>query len=211
MQFDMRALSLAQRYKILSATVTPRPIAWVASLSAGGVVNLAPYSFFNVCGVEPPVVMLGLLRDFATRDMKDTATNIHATRDFTVSLVSEADVAIMNETSAPVPRGESEVDYARVAMAPSVVIAPPRVASSPVSFECRTLDIIDMAMQSIVLGEVLFAHVADAFVSDAERHHLDTPAMGLVGRTHGSGWYVRGTDQFSLERPRYDPRRSAKA
>lgn len=207
MQFDMRVLPLAQRYKILSATITPRPIAWVTSLSADGVLNAAPYSFFNCVGVEPPVLVLGLLRDFATRAMKDTATNIHATREFTVSLVCEEDVAAMNECSAAVPRHLSEVDYAGLATAPSHAVAPPRIATAPAAFECRVLEIIDMPMQSVVLGEVLHAHVADAFVSDPDRLYFDTPAMHLVGRTHGSGWYARTTDQFAVERPAYDPAR----
>ena len=113
----------------------------------------------------------------------------------------------MNECSAPVPRHLSEVDYAGLATAPSQVIAPPRIATAPAAFECRAIEIIDMPMQSVVLGEVLFAHIADAFVSDAEKLYFDTPAMRLVGRTHGAGWYARTIDQFAVERPAYQPDR----
>ena len=88
MQFDMRELPLAARYKIMNSTVTPRPIAWVTSLSADGILNAAPYSFFNVGGIEPPLVMLGLLKDMRTCELKNTASNILSTGEFVVNLVS---------------------------------------------------------------------------------------------------------------------------
>jgi flavin reductase (DIM6/NTAB) family NADH-FMN oxidoreductase RutF len=207
MKLDMRELPLAARYKIMTSTVTPRPIAWVTSLSADGVVNAAPYSFFNCVGADPPLVVLGLLHDFATGEMKDTATNIQASREFTVNLVREADAAQMNETSASVPRAVSEVDYAGLATLPSEVVAPPRIATSPASFECRAVEILVIGKQTVVIGEVLIAHVADEFITDPAKLYLDTPAMGLVARTHGAGWYARTTDQFSMERPVYDPER----
>jgi len=207
MQFDMRELPLATRYKILSSSITPRPIAWVTTLSAAGVINVAPYSFFNCVGAEPPLVVLGLLHDFATGAMKDTATNIHETGDFVVNLVREEDAAAMNQSSAAVPRGLSEVDYAGLETVPSVRVAPPRIATSPVSFECRPVEIFDIGRQTVVLGEVLVAHVADAFIADSERLYFDIPAMHLVGRVHGAGNYVRCTDGFVLDRPAYDPAR----
>lgn len=205
MEFDMRELPLAQRYKILGSTITPRPIAWVTSLSADGVVNAAPFSFFNCVGVEPPLVVLGLLRDLKTGRMKDTATNLHETGEFTVNLVCEGDGPVMNESSAPAPPEVSEVDYAGIVTAPSRFIAPPRIATSPVSFECRVHQLTDIGMQTVVLGEVLAAHVADAFITDRAKLYFDTPAMKLIGRTHGAGWYVRCTDQFVMERPAYEP------
>src|SRR5690349_6155520 len=104
MEFDMRELPLAQRYKILGSTITPRPIAWVTSISSAGVVNAAPFSFFNCVGVEPPLIVLGLLRDLKTGRMKDTATNLHETGEFTVNLVCEDDRLVMNESSAAAPR-----------------------------------------------------------------------------------------------------------
>ena len=207
MKLDMRELPLAARYKIMTSTVTPRPIAWVTSLSADGVVNAAPYSFFNCVGADPPLVVLGLLHDFATGEMKDTATNIQASREFTVNLVREADAAQMNETSASVPHAVSEVDYAGLATLPSEVVAPPRIATSPASFECRAVEILVIGKQTVVIGEVLIAHIADEVITDPAKLYLDTPAMGLVARTHGAGWYARTTDQFSMERPVYDPKR----
>ena len=208
MHFDMRAIDLGKRYKLMNSTVTPRPIAWICTRSEGGLVNVAPYSFFNACGVDPPLVMLGLLHDFGTGGLKDTATNILATREFVVNLVSEDDAEAMNLTSVDAPRDVSEADYAGIALVPSTSVSPPRIASSPVSFECNLREAIEIGRQTVVVGEVVAMHVADAFISTAEKLYFDTPAMKLIGRTHGAGWYARTSDQFSLERPRYDEERA---
>lgn len=209
MQFDMRALPLGARYKLLNSTVTPRPIAWVTTVNGAGLVNAAPYSFFNVCGIEPPLVVLGLLKDFRTRALKDTARNIIETGEFVVNLVSEADAPAMNLSSVDAPADVSEVDYAGIQTTPSSEVRPPRIATAPVSFECRKVTALDIGThQTVLIGEVLVTHIQDQFVSDPDKFYLDTPAMGLVGRTHGAGWYARGTDQFALERPKFDPERA---
>jgi len=207
----MRELNLGARYKIVNSTITPRPIAWITTVSPAGVVNAAPYSFFNACGVEPPLVMIGLLKDMKTGGYKDTATNIAATGEFVVNLVSEADAETMNLSSVDAPRDVSEVDYAHIATVPSDVVAPPRIATSPVSFECRKVEMLDIGrLQTVLIGEILVTHIADRFISNPDKLYLDTPAMGLIGRTHGAGWYARTTDQFALERPKYDPERGKK-
>ncbi|SCW47463.1 NADH-FMN oxidoreductase RutF, flavin reductase (DIM6/NTAB) family [Sphingobium faniae] len=208
MQFDMRALPMGTRYKIINSTITPRPIAWITSMSEAGVVNAAPYSFFNAVGAEPPLIVLGLLKDPATRGLKNTAANIIATGEFVVNLVCEDDAEKMNQCSVDAPANVSEIDYAGIEVEPSVVVAPPRIASSPVSFECRKVAALDIgALQTVVIGEVLMAHIHDEFISDPKRVYLDTPAMKLIGRTHGGGWYVRNSDSFQMERPLYDPTR----
>ncbi|GAN00309.1 nitrilotriacetate monooxygenase component B [alpha proteobacterium U9-1i] len=207
MQFDMRALPLLSRYKIINSTVTPRPIAWITTQSSDGIVNAAPYSFFNAVGDDPPLLVHGLLKDPRTGELKDTATNIVQTGEYVANLVCEADAEKMNQCSADAPRGVSEADYARLELAPSVTVKPPRIATSPVSFECRRHSVLDIGRQTIVLGEILYVHIADEFILDAEKIYLDTPAMKLIARTHGSGWYARTSDQFKMERPRYDPER----
>ena len=204
----MQALPLGARYKIVNSTITPRPIAWVTTVSPDGVVNAAPYSFFNACGIEPPLVVLGLLKDFETRALKDTARNILATGEFVVNLVCEADAERMNQSSVAAPAGVSEIAYAGLETAPASRIAPPLIASSPVSFECRKVTALDIGThQTVLIGEILVAHIKDEFVSDPDRFYFDTPAMELIGRTHGAGWYARTTDQFALQRPQYDPAR----
>jgi flavin reductase (DIM6/NTAB) family NADH-FMN oxidoreductase RutF len=206
MQIDMRTASFADRYKIVNSTITPRPIAWITSISKDGVVNAAPYSFFNAVGTEPPLITLGLLKDPKTRGLKNTATNIIATGEFVVNLVCEGDAEKMNRSSADAPADVSEIDYAGIETVPSVIVAPPRIASSPVNFECRKVAALDVgSFQTVMIAEILMTHIADQFVTNSEKLYLDTPGMKLIGRTYGSGWYVRNSDEFQMERPRYDP------
>ncbi|MFV3126012.1 flavin reductase family protein [Niveispirillum sp. KHB5.9] len=205
MRFDMRDLPPAARYKIMTSSITPRPIAWVTSISADGVRNAAPFSFFNMVGDDPPLLALGLMHRPDGR-LKDTTANILATGEFTVNLVSEDDAARMNRCSADAPPDVDELAYAGIETIPASVIRPPLIARAPVSFECRRHMVIDTGpRQTLVLGEVLAAHVADNFVLDAASHHLDTPAMKLIGRTHGRGWYVRNGETLQMDRPAYDP------
>jgi flavin reductase (DIM6/NTAB) family NADH-FMN oxidoreductase RutF len=199
----MEQLSADERYKILTATVTPRPIAWVTSRSADGIVNAAPFSFFNIMGHQPPTLALGLLSK-PDGGYKDTAANILATGEFVVNLVSESMAAAMNETCTDAPPEVDELALAGLTALPSIAVKPPRIAGCPVAFECRSLSSIEAGpRQVVVVGTVLRAHIADEFLLDAERCHIDTPALKLVSRMHGSGWYARSTDLFQLVRPSY--------
>jgi flavin reductase (DIM6/NTAB) family NADH-FMN oxidoreductase RutF len=210
MQFDMRALPVSKRYKILISTVTPRPIAWTVTQSNNGALNAAPHSFFNALGDDPAIVVLGLIKHHERGDDKDTAANIKANGEFVISLVREADADAMNLTAVDCPRSVSELAYAGIATTPSTVIKPPRIATAPVSFECRQLQIIEIGTrQTVIIGEILHAHIDDAFITDPERLHIDTPAMKLIGRTHGSGWYARTSDQFKIGRLDFDPERAS--
>lgn len=202
MILDFAGLPPPARYKLMVATITPRPIAWTVTLDARGRRNCAPHSFFNMLGNDPALIVLGLMRDAARGD-KDTAANIRATGEFTVGLVSEGDAAVMNLTAIDAPPGIDELALAGIATLPSTQVAPPIIASAPASFECRVDRLLDYPGQLVVVAQVVAMHVHDAFVTDRERLYLDTRAMALVGRTHGSGWYARGTDQFQLDRPSY--------
>jgi flavin reductase (DIM6/NTAB) family NADH-FMN oxidoreductase RutF len=200
MLFDMETLEAQNRYKILASTVTPRPIAWVTTRSEDGVVNAAPYSFFNALGHEPPTLALGLLAGKGR--FKDTATNILATGEFVVNLVSEKNAEAMNVTCIDAPPDIDELELAGLTPAPSHAVRPPRIAESPVSFECRVLtSLVTGPHQTIVIGRILRAHIDDAVVQDKARCYIDTQALRLIGRMHGSGWYARCTDLFQMDRP----------
>jgi len=200
MLFDMETLEAQNRYKILASTVTPRPIAWVTTRSEDGVVNAAPYSFFNALGHEPPTLALGLLAGKGR--FKDTATNILATGEFVVNLVSERNAEAMNVTCIDAPPDIDELELAGLTPAPSHAVRPPRIAESPVSFECRVLtSLVTGPRQTIVIGRILRAHIDDAVVQDKARCYIDTQALRLIGRMHGSGWYARCTDLFQMDRP----------
>lgn len=203
MQFDMRALPKASRYKILGSCITPRPIAWVTSLSAEGIANAAPYSFFNVLGDDPPTVALGMLAHAEPR-LKDTAANIRSSGEFVINLVDEAHAEAMNLTCIDAPPEVDEIALAGLETIASSVVKPPRIATVPVSFECRVLHLIETGPRQIaIIAEILVAHVQDIFVSDPQRLYLDTPAMKLIARLHGAGWYSRKSDLFQMVRPKW--------
>ena len=206
MLFDMESLSPAERYKLLVNTVTPRPIAWTVTLDENGTANCAPHSFFNVLSNAPPLVALGLMPNPSGGD-KDTARIIRATGEFTIALVGEADAEAMNLTAINAPAGTSELDLAEIATCPSEKVAPPLIASAPVSMECRTWQLIEPAPGNlIVLGEVVAMHIKDAFLgSESGKLRIDTPAMRLIGRTHGTGSYVRNGDSFHMKRKAWPP------
>ena len=199
MRYDLDAVPEPIAYKLLAATVIPRPIAWVVTRGKAGL-NAAPYSFFNVMGSAPPTIALGLMAA-PDRGFKDTAQNILDTGEFVVNLVPERLVGQMNLTAADAPRGVDELALAGLETAPSTHIAPPRIAASPVAFECRSLSaVVTGPCQTVVIGRVLAVHIDDRFLLNAERAHIDTPALDLVARSFGSD-YVRTQDTFRLDRP----------
>lgn len=201
MDFDFETLAPDDRYKILSATIVPRPIAWVTTQSPSGVRNAAPFSFFNVLSKAPPLLALGIQRD-GDGTMKDTARNILDTREFVVNLVPYALREAMNATSAAVAPGVNELALAGLDMVPSIKIAPSRIAASPVAFECRLHTPLEVSPnQLIAIGEIVTAHVDDAFVRDAARHYIATDALDLIGRMQGRDWYVDTRRPFQVPRP----------
>jgi len=197
MQFDFTALDPQLRYKLLGATVTPRPIAWVSTLNADGQANAAPFSFFNVFGEDPPVVAFSILSRSAA-DRKDTGHNVRRHGEFVVNLVGEDSLHQMNVTAIEFGPGISEFAEAGLTPVPSLKVKPPRIAESPVSFECRLLQIIELGpLRSMVLGEVLAMHIEDGAVLDAQRGYIDTPSLRLVGRA-GANSYVTTADVIRL-------------
>ncbi len=201
MDFDIEALDTGQAYNLLASVVVPRPIALVSTLDASGAVNAAPYSFFNMIGSSPPTVVLGVgNREPGTP--KDTRANIERTGEFVVNLVHYEMADAMNLCAIEFPEGESELQHAGLTPAPSVRIAAPRLAEARVSLECRLHSVVEVGDNKIVLGQVVFLHIADEFV-DGEKLHIRADALDLIGRMHGGGWYVRTTDLFDLPRPNY--------
>ena len=185
-------------YRTLAGAVVPRPIAWVSTTSPQGVGNLAPYSFFNVVALDPPVVMFAPSDDpDAPEGLKDTPRNVRATEEFVVNVVTESVAEAMNATSATLPAGESEFDHAGVTRADSRVVAPPRVAESPVAFECSLYEMLDVGGSTMVLGEVEWVHLDDAVTTDGK---MDVEKLDAVGRLSGS-LYATIENQFSMERP----------
>jgi flavin reductase (DIM6/NTAB) family NADH-FMN oxidoreductase RutF len=202
MLFDFAELSAQDRYKLLVSTVVPRPIAWVVTCDPQGLLNAAPYSFFNVFANEPPVVCIGI-GGRAPGDAKDTGNNIRATGEFVVNLVSAETAAQMNVTAIDFPHDVDEIAEARLTTLASTRVRPPRIAESPVAMECELFTTMELNPERLlVFGRVVAMHIRDEAVLDAGRCYIDTPKLDLVGRMHGAGWYVRTTDRFEMARIR---------
>ncbi len=193
MKFDFTQISREMRYKLLGSTVVPRPIAWVSTIDREGRENLAPFSFFNVFGEDPPTVGFSILHRSGV-DQKDTGRNIRERREFVVNLVSDDHLDRMAISAIDFAPEISEFSEAGILTAPSVYIATPRITDSRVSLECKLAQIIELgSMRSLVLGDVLMMHVADESVIDEQRGWIDTESLRLIGRM-GPNRYVRTTD-----------------
>lgn len=200
MLFDFAMLSANQRYKLLVSTIVPRPIAWVVSLDHEGRANAAPFSFFNAFASDPPVLGVSVGSHDPGRP-KDTRRNILDTGQFVVNLVSEEMAHAMNITAIAFEHGVSELAEAGAETLPSVHVKPPRIAGSPVAMECELMQIVDLGADTgLVLGRVLAMHVREDAVLDPTKQYIDTPALGLIGRMHGAGWYTRTSDLFEMLR-----------
>ena len=200
MIFDTEALPTGDVYKLLTACVTPRPIAWVSTQDRQGRVNAAPYSFFNAMGPNPPTVAIGMQAD-PVKGFKDSPRNVLETGEFVVNLVPKALDAQMNLTAVDAPTGVEELKLAGLTTAPSSKIAPPRIAESPVSFECVNLSsVVTGPAQVVVIGRVVAIHVADPYVEDADRCWIDGRALDLIGRSYGAE-YILTRERYDMPRP----------
>lgn len=203
MLFDFAELAPPDRYRLLASTIVPRPIAWVVSQDAAGRVNAAPFSFFNVFSEDPPVLCIGIGGRDSEADYKDTGANIRATGQFVVNLVPECLMDAMHVTGIAFDRGTDELAAAGLAALPSTRVVPPRIAESPVALECERHSLVEFGNnRTLVVGEVLAMHVRDDAVLDARRCSIDTPRLGLVGRVHGPGGYVRASGPGMFTRAR---------
>ena len=198
-------LSPRSVYKLMTGSVVPRPIGWISTLSAAGAPNLAPFSYFNAVSAAPPTLLFCLgPKDPGTP--KDTLKNVRDTGEFVVNVVTEALAEAMNHTSVKAPYGEDEFALAGVTPAPSLTVRPPRVAESPIHFECRVAHIYPVGEgeshigSHIVVGHITHIHVDDALLIDGDK--IDLGKLKPVGRLAGRG-YARITDTFDLERPVY--------
>ncbi|MET0897153.1 MAG: flavin reductase family protein [Mycobacterium sp.] len=184
-----------------NAIVGPRPIGWISTLSAEGVRNLAPYSFFNGFNYRPPVV------GFASIGWKDSVANIEATGNFVWNLATQKLATAMNETSASIPAGEDEFVRSGLSPVPSALVAAPRVLESPVNFECRLTQLIQLTDVEggelptwLVLGQVVAVHIDRELLKDGV--YL-TPAAAPILRAGGPGDYVAvsADAMFTMIRP----------
>lgn len=187
-------------YKLLIGSVIPRPIAFVTTQSESGIVNGAPFSYFNIVSSNPPMVSLAIQRP--TDKLKDTARNIYANREFVVHIVDGENVSKINETAASLPPSESEITAANLTLVPSSEISVPAIKESKVRMECRLVQAIplggDGPGSDLFIGEVVRFHVDEAIY---ENGRIDPRGLNAVSRLAGANYAAIG-DIFEIARPK---------
>ncbi|KRD01837.1 flavin reductase family protein [Streptomyces sp. Root264] len=180
---DPEALGPGAFYRLLTAVVVPRPIAWVSTLAADGTANLAPHSFFTVACTDPPIVQ------FTSVGRKDSLRNVEATGEFVVNLAPEELLGQINATATDFPAHEGEFDAVGIEREPSLRVRPPRVAASPVALECRLHSTVVIGDCTLVLGEVVHAAVDEDVVVDGRP---DIRRLRPLSRLGGNEWGTVG-------------------
>ncbi len=200
MDLDPRTTRPLDLYRVLLHLIGPRPIAWISTISAAGVPNLAPFSFSSGVSTNPPAHLF-CPANHADGRKKDTLVNVEATREYVCSVVPFSLRDAMNVTSADLPPDMNEFSQAHLTPVPSRIVTPAHVAESPASFECRVLQIIHLAdgplAGNVVIGEIVAVHIDDALLKNGT---IDPTALDLIGRMGGTD-YCRTTEKFSLARP----------
>ena len=188
-------------YRLMTAMIVPRPIAFVSTLSGTGVRNLAPFSFFTAVSANPPVVCFSPMIRGADGSKKDTLLNIEATGEFVINIVSEEFALKMNACSAEVGPEVDEFALSGLTPGDSELVAPPRVVESHACMECRLLQVVHVSALplggSLVLGEVLLFHADEGLF---DNFSLPPGRLRPIGRMGGST-YARTTDRFEMPRP----------
>jgi flavin reductase (DIM6/NTAB) family NADH-FMN oxidoreductase RutF len=199
MELDLEHDYADRAYPLLASLVTPRPIAFVTTLSPEGKINAAPFSFFNLMGANPPILAFAPGdRDNGTP--KDTALNIRATHEFVVNLVDEGIAEAMNQCAASLPYGENELVRAGLTAVPSSLVKPPRIAEAPASLECVEWGTLQIGGNRVVIGLIKRLHVREELF-DAAKKRIHTDKFQVIGRMAVPHWYCRTRDQFEMIRP----------
>ncbi len=201
MILDLAQLPPRDAYRWMVNAITPRPIAWVSTISAAGKTNLAPFSFFQgVCAKPPTLIFCGA--NDRTGKKKDSVINVNAVPEFVVNLVPYALREPMNLTAATLPYGESEFEQFGIPTAASQKVRPLRVAAAPIAFECKLDRIVELGDgplgSSVVFGTILCMHVSESVLNGDGA--IDPVKLDTIGRM-GGDFYTRTTELFSIMRP----------
>ncbi len=203
MKINLSELTPVQRYHVLSSLVVPRPIAWVTTLNEDGQVNAAPFSYFQLMGENPPLVVLGIGKR-VDGSAKDSFRNIRRTREFVINIVTEENAESMNLCATDFPPGMSETTTLGLSTEPSVMVKPPRLSVAPAQLEGREIQTLLIGSNQVVMGELLMAHIRDEFI-EPESLRVHTEKMHVIGRLQGgeAGGYARTREPLHMKRLKY--------
>jgi flavin reductase (DIM6/NTAB) family NADH-FMN oxidoreductase RutF len=200
MQFDPKKLEQSAIYKLLTGSVIPRPIGWISTIDEDGINNLAPFSYFNILGDDPPHVMFSTRRD--NNSNKDTLNNVLTNKQFVVNMVTENIVEVMNTTASSVSSDIDEFELANVTPIPSKLVQPMRVKESPIHFECEMvyhyfLQDHKQGGACVVIGRIVMMHFDDDVLLDNYKINMEN--YRPVSRLGGS-YYSKIGELFSIKR-----------
>jgi flavin reductase (DIM6/NTAB) family NADH-FMN oxidoreductase RutF len=199
MKFIPSGMATRDLYRLLSASIVPRPIAFVTTVNKNGLPNAAPFCFFMGVTPSPPTIAISIMRRGDGGDKKDTIRNIEATRDFVVNVVDEALASAMNMASGSYPSDMSEFDVTGLTPVPSEYVSAPRIGESPIHMECKLRSILDLGdvPAALVIAEVVCFHVKDSVMVDG---HIDPEKLKAIGRV-GDTTYTKISNLFEMNRP----------
>ena len=200
MKFNPQDLEQTAIYKLLTGIVIPRPIGWISTISEDGINNLAPFSYFNAVGDDPPHIMFSTVH--SNNLNKDTLNNVLATKQFVVNMVTEDLAEQMNRTSQPIPANESEFELAGLTPIASSLVLPPRVKECKITMECEMVHHYQLENSktggaTIVIGKIVLFHIDESVLLDNYKINLET--YKPIARLAGSNYSKLG-DIFSIKR-----------
>ena len=200
MYVDPKQTQPGNIYKLLIGSITPRPIAFISTVSKEGVYNLAPYSFFTGVSSNPPIIGFSPMVNREGR-LRDSRLNAEAYDEFVVNVVSEDFGEQMNATAVDVPPDVDEFELSGLTPVPSKVVTPPRVKEARISMECKLYQIVEIGRETLsgafVMGEIVQFHLDDDIV---DNFRIDASKVNTIGRMGGVA-YTRTTDRFEMDRP----------
>ena len=195
-QIDFATLTEYQRYKLMASLIVPRPIALITTLNADGVANAAPFSMFNMLGEEPPIVMVSINR-LQDGDLKHTAQNIVANKEFVVHIPDEAMARQMHRCGERFAADVSELAAVGLTAAPCKLVQPPRIVEAPVAFECTLHELMETTSRQIFIGQVRWLHAREGLI-DTATWRVRLQDYHPVAR-FGASFYIHTRERFSLE------------
>lgn len=190
-----------ENYKLLIGSIIPRPIAFVTSMSKDGVLNGAPFSYFNIVSSNPPMVSVSIQR--STGKQKDTARNILESKEFVIHIVDNLNVDAINQTAASLPPDQSEIELAKLTPVPSTKVSVPGIKEAKIRFECQLehsveLGGVDSPGCDLIIGKIVQFHIEDSIY---ENGRIDPVGLGAVSRLAGTN-YAKIGEIFSIARPK---------
>lgn len=197
LSIDPSANTERENYKLLTGSIIPRPIAFVTSLSSQGILNGAPFSYFNIVSANPPMVSLSIQRNGAS--LKDTARNILDTKEFVVHIVDEQNVEKVNETAASLPPNQSEIELANLSPVSSTKVSVPGVKEAKIRIECTLEHSIELGGSTdFIIGRIVQYHIEEAIY---EQGKINPDGLAAVSRLAGND-YAKIGDIFTIKRPK---------